>query len=125
MFRNSSGSVAIYLPHNMSIKPCSVELHSAKRTPLPLDNSAKSLLNRPVCPHTCSESRSLPPPPFRSSDIDGELFEILIVCNVGIYRPTDDFGAFLAVLLDPFGVFIFDALELFLLVLIYISMKLG
>lgn len=66
-----------------------------------------------------------PFPPFRSSDIDGELFEILIICNVGVYRLTDDFGAPLAVFLDPFGVFMFDALELFLLVLIYISVRPG
>lgn len=67
----------------------------------------------------------IPSPPCRSSDIDGELFEILIICNVGVYRLADDFGAFLAVLLDPFGVFIFDALELFLLVPIYISVRSG
>lgn len=62
---------------------------------------------------------------FRSSDFDSELFEILIVLNVGIHRLTDELSAFLAVLLHPFRVFIFDALDLFLLVVIYISMGLG
>lgn len=91
-----------------------------KTPPFPLDNFGQS----PCLPsHVFWEQ--IPSPPCRSSDIDGELFKILIICNVGVYRLADDFGAFLAVLLDPFGVFIFGALGLFLLVPIYISLRPG
>jgi hypothetical protein len=49
-------------------------------------------------------------------NLDSKLLEILVIFKIGIYRLTDDFGAFFSVFLFPLRVFDFDGLIFLFLV---------
>ncbi len=58
------------------------------------------------------------------SNFDSKLFQIFIILNIRIHRLTNDSSPLIAKLLGPFRIFVLDALDLFLLAVIHISMRL-
>ena len=72
-------------------------------------------------PSTLKTTSSLVHHHHSFSNFDSKPFQILIILNIRIHRLTDDSSPLIAKLLGPFRIFVLDALDLFLLANIDIS----